>query len=186
MFLGAGSYFPYSPLPKPHVSPQITREGESVFFPEVKYVVSALTSSSSQLPMGEPVNWLLTQNLWSLGRCHRLRDLDCPLFRSQPCGLESLMLLTKWLKMRVSMTPPPRTIISRTGDWSRENSYCSQSMYRIKLRKNEIEEICRAKGSGDMQSLHALVRWAPSYNLLLLPSRMLSECQYSGFLMRFH
>ena len=146
MFLGAGSYFPYSPLPKPHVSPQITREGESVFFPEAKYVVSALTPSGSQDPMGEPVNWLLTQNLWSLGRCHRLGDLDCPLFRSQPCGLKSLMLLTKWLKMRVSVTPPPRTLIRGTGDWSREYSYCSQSMYRVKLRKNEMQEICRAKG----------------------------------------
>ena len=47
---GPGSHFLYSPLPKPHVSPHITGEGESGFFPDMKYMISPPTPSNSQHP----------------------------------------------------------------------------------------------------------------------------------------
>lgn len=43
-------------LPKPHVSPQITRQGESGGFPDCKDMISALTSSNSRYPVGTPLS----------------------------------------------------------------------------------------------------------------------------------
>lgn len=52
-----------------------------------------------QIPTGiQQVNLLLIQKLWNYCRFFRLRAPNCPQVRSQWPGLESLMLVTKWLK----------------------------------------------------------------------------------------
>ena len=54
-----GSHFLYSPLPRPHVRPQITEEGEPGFFPE-KNTWMFHQLSNSQQSRGRP----LSVNIW--------------------------------------------------------------------------------------------------------------------------
>ena len=76
------------PLPRPYLSPHISGERESGFFPGTKYMAFTPSTKFPTTNGAPTVHWLLIPYLWSQGQCHRLRYQECPDFRCQPCVLE--------------------------------------------------------------------------------------------------
>ena len=122
---GPGSHFLYSPLPKPHMGPQITWEGESGFFPDTKYVVFLQppipnTQQAAQYPLSLDT---ISVELVPMPQIEvsRLPRLQIPAMCSRV-----IMFLNKWLKLEISTLPPCSKTQSNQWTNSGKLIHCSQ------------------------------------------------------------
>ena len=170
---------PTTHLPKPHVSPQITRQGESGVFSDCNDMVSAPTPSNSQYLVGAP----LSIDFW---------DHICGVSaHATGWGTKTLLTSDASHVVRDTLTSDqvtesgnfhgPTSMLNITSNW-RLNSgkpilTVLTIIYRRKLRNSEMEEPWRAKKEWRCGERSCPRDHSTLTSQSLVPTHKLAKCQ---------
>ena len=166
-------------LPKPHVSPQITRQGESGVFSDCKDMVSAPTPSNSQYLVGAP----LSIDFW---------DHICGVIANATgWGIKSILTSDASHVVQVTHTSDqatkrgsfhgPTSMLNITSNWWLNSGKPILTVltiiYRRKLRNSEMEEPWRAKKEWRCGERSCPRDHSTLTSQSLVPTHKLAKCQ---------
>ena len=144
-FPGPGSYFLYSPLPKPCMSPQITGEGGSGIIPDTQYMVfpPTIQTSSQGTDHCQLTSDTISVELVTMPQVEIPR---LPWLQMQPCGL-ALSCSDQETESWTFHDPNsmPKNSIEPATKLRKPLTHCPHFKVQDKIRNSEMEEIFRAQ-----------------------------------------
>ena len=166
-------------LPKPHVSPQIIKQGESGVFPDCKDMVSTPITSNSRYPVGTPLSidfWYHICGVSANATGWDIKTLLTSQGYLQPGGSHTS---DQVIKSGCFHDPPPYSITQSNQGLNSGKPVLTliRLIYRRKLRNSEMEETWRAKKEWRCGECSCPREKNTLTSSTLVPTHELSECQ---------